>query len=110
MDNKKLIVIDGNSLVNRAYYALRNPMMTKDGTYTHAIYGFINILNKIMTDYAPGYMAIAFDLKAPTFRHKQYEEYKAGRKKMPPELAMQIPILKELLDAMNISRLEMEGF
>lgn len=110
MDNKKLIVIDGNSLVNRAYYALRNPMMTKDGTYTHAIYGFVNILNKIMTDHSPGYMVIAFDLKAPTFRHKQYEEYKAGRKKMPPELAMQIPILKELLDAMNISRLEMEGF
>ncbi len=109
-DNKRIIIIDGNSLVNRAYYAIRNPMMTKHGVYTHAVYGFINILNKIINEYDPAYMLIAFDMKAPTFRHKQYEEYKAGRKKMPPELAMQIPILKEVLDAMNISRMEFEGY
>ncbi len=83
-DNKRIIIIDGNSLVNRAYYAIRNPMMTKHGVYTHAVYGFINILNKIINEYDPAYMLIAFDMKAPTFRHKQYEEYKAGRKKMPP--------------------------
>lgn len=107
---KRIALIDGNSLINRAYYAMRNPMITKDGIYTHAIFGFINMLDKIRKDYEPEYMAIAFDLKAPTFRHQQYDQYKAGRKKMPPELAMEIPIMKDVLDAMNITRLELEGF
>ncbi len=107
---KRIALIDGNSLINRAYYAIRNPMITKDGTYTHAIFGFINILEKIDKDYMPEYMAIAFDLKAPTFRHEQYDEYKAGRKKMPTELAMQIPIFKDILDAMHITRIEVEGY
>ena len=106
----KIAVIDGNSLINRAYYAMRNPMITRDGIYTHAIFGFLNMLDKLRRDYQPTHMVVAFDKKGPTFRHQQYEEYKAGRKKMPPELAMQIPILKDILDAMNISRMEIEGF
>lgn len=108
--NNKIVIIDGNSLLNRAYYAMQRPMITKDGTYTHGIYGFLNMLNKIRSDYDPGYMAIAFDLKAPTFRHKAYNDYKAGRKPMPPELAMQVPILKDILRAMNITILEIEGY
>lgn len=107
---KRIALIDGNSLINRAFYAMRNPMITKDGTYTHAIFGFINMLDKVFKDYEPEYMAIAFDMKAPTFRHEQYKDYKAGRKKMPPELAMQIPIFKDILDAMKITRIELEGF
>jgi len=107
---ERIAIIDGNSLINRAYYAMRNPMITKDGIYTHAIFGFINMLDKIRKDYGPKYMAVAFDMSAPTFRHKEYDEYKAGRKKMPPELAMQIPLLKEILDAMSIKRIELEGF
>ena len=106
----RIALIDGNSLINRAYYAMRQPMITNDGIYTHAIFGFINMLDKIRRDYEPTHMAVAFDMKAPTFRHQQYDEYKAGRKKMPPELAMQIPLLKDVLDAMNISRVEIEGF
>jgi len=107
---KRIALIDGNSLINRAYYAMRNPMITKDGIYTHGIFGFINMMDKIRKDYDPEYMAIAFDMKAPTFRHEQYDEYKAGRKKMPPELAMEIPSLKDILDAMNIRRVELEGY
>ena len=107
---KRIAVIDGNSLINRAYYAMRNPMITKDGIFTQGIFGFINMLEKIRRDYEPEYMAIAFDMKAPTFRHKEYQDYKAGRKKMPPELAMQIPLLKDVLAAMNIKQIELEGF
>ncbi|MBR3787201.1 MAG: DNA polymerase I [Firmicutes bacterium] len=107
---KKIAIIDGNSLINRAYYAMRNPMITKEGIFTQGIFGFLNMLEKIRKDYEPEYMAIAYDLKAPTFRHKEYDEYKAGRKKMPPELAMQIPLLKDVLRAMNIKQLEIEGF
>lgn len=108
--NKKLIVIDGNSLINRAYYAIQRPMLTKEGLYTQGVYGFLNILLKIREDQDPGYMVVAFDLKGPTFRHEEFKDYKAGRKKMPPELAMQIPLLKELLEHMNIARLEAQGF
>ncbi len=107
---KTIVIIDGNSLINRAYYAMQRPMITKDGIYTQGIYGFINMLTKIKNDYEPGYMAVAFDLKAPTFRHLEYKEYKAGRKKMPPELAMQMPLMKDVLKAMNIAILEEEGF
>ena len=107
---KRIALIDGNSLVNRAYYAMRNPMITKDGIYTQGIFGFINMMDKIRKDYDPEYMAIAFDMKSPTFRHEQYGEYKAGRKGMPPELAMEIPILKDILDAMKITRIELEGY
>ena len=106
----RIAIIDGNSLINRAYYAMRNPMITKEGIFTQGIFGFINMLDKIKRDYEPRYMLIAFDMKAPTFRHKEYEEYKAGRKKMPPELAMQSPLLKDVLRAMNIKQMEIEGF
>ena len=88
----KIEIIDGNSLINRAYYAIQRPMMTKDGTYTQGVYGFLSMLTKIMSDYEPSHMIVAFDRKAPTFRHIEYSEYKAGRKKMPDELAMQLPI------------------
>jgi DNA polymerase-1 len=108
--NRKLVVIDGNSLINRAYYAIQRPMMTKEGLYTHAVYGFLNILQKIRKDYEPGYLAVAFDRKAPTFRHLEFADYKAGRKKMPPELAMQVPVLKEVLEAMRVRILEIDGF
>ncbi len=107
---KTMVIIDGNSLINRAYYAMQRPMITKEGIYTQGIFGFLNMLTKICKDYEPGYLAVAFDLKAPTFRHLEYKEYKAGRKKMPPELAMQMPLLKDVMAAMNIKILEMEGF
>lgn len=108
--SKRFIVIDGNSLINRAYYAIQRPMITKDGLYTHAVYGFLNMLFKLQADYEPGYLTVAFDRKAPTFRHLEYQEYKAGRKSMPPELAMQMPLLKDILKAMNIKTLELDGF
>lgn len=109
MKDNIIIVIDGNSLINRAFYALP-PLMTKEGLYTNAVYGFTNMLNKIIDEYKPTYLTVAFDKKAPTFRHKEYTEYKAGRKKMPPELAQQLPLLKEVLSAMNISTIELDGF
>lgn len=108
--NGTVIVIDGNSLLNRAYYAIRTPMITGGGLYTHGVYAFLNMLNKLIKDYEPDYMAVAFDRKAPTFRHKQYSDYKAGRKKTPPELLMQFPLLKEVLSAMNILTLEIDGY
>lgn len=107
---EKIVIIDGNSLINRAYYAMQRPMITREGIYTQGIYGFLNMLGKIRDDYAPEYLTVAFDLKAPTFRHLEYTDYKAGRKPMPPELAMQMPILKDVLGAMNIPILELEGF
>jgi len=106
----RIIIIDGNSLINRAYYAMQRPMITKSGLYTQGVYGFLNMLNKINADYRPDYIAVAFDRKAPTFRHMEYADYKAGRKKMPPELAMQLPLLKEVLTAMNVKILEIDGF
>lgn len=105
-----MVIIDGNSLINRAFYAMQRPMLTKDGIYTQGVYGFINMLHKIETDYTPDYLAVAFDLKGPTFRHQEYDAYKAGRKPMPPELVMQMPILKDVLHAMRIKTLELEGF
>jgi len=107
---KRIVIIDGNSLINRAYYAVQRPMITKEGIYTQGIYGFLNMLQKIESDYEPEYLTVAFDLKAPTFRHLEYDAYKAGRKSMPPELAMQMPLLKDVLRAMNIDILEMEGY
>ena len=108
----KLVVVDGNSIMNRAFYGLsgRNMLMTKEGIHTNAIFGFLNILFKVLSEDNPEYLVVAFDLKAPTFRHKMYDGYKAQRKGMPDELAEQMPIIKEVLDAMNISRVEMEGF
>ncbi len=106
----RIIIIDGNSLINRAYYAMARPMITREGIYTQGIYGFLNMLSKIEEDYAPTHMAVAWDLKAPTFRHKEYDAYKAGRKSMPAELAMELPIMKEILEAKGIKNLSVEGF
>ncbi|SKC64244.1 DNA polymerase I [Maledivibacter halophilus] len=106
---KRLIIIDGNSLINRAFYALPD-LTTREGIHTNGVFGFIKMVNKIHEDYKPNYLSVAFDLKAPTFRHIQYKEYKAQRKKMPEELAQQMPILKEILDAYGIHRTELEGF
>ena len=108
--NKRLVVIDGNSLINRGYYAIQRPMITKEGIYTQGIYAFLSMLSKIRNDYHPDYMLVAFDRKAPTFRHNEYKDYKAGRKGMPLELAMEMPILKDILDAMGIARFEIDGF
>ncbi len=108
--DKVLVVIDGNSLINRGYYAIQRPMITKEGIYTQGIYAFLSMLTKIRNDYKPTHMLVAFDRKAPTFRHNEYKEYKAGRKGMPIELAMEMPILKEILDAMGIKRYEIDGF
>lgn len=107
---KLFIIIDGNSLINRAYYAIQRPMITKSGIYTQGIYGFISMLNKMLEEYKPTHIAVAFDKKGPTFRHKEYEAYKAGRKSMPEELAMQMPIMKDILNAMNIKTLELDGY
>ena len=109
-ENKRLLIIDGNSLIFRAYYAIQRPMITKTGQYTQGIYGFLNMLSKLQKEYEPGYIAVSFDMAAPTFRHKEYSEYKATRKKMPPELAMQMEPMKEILNAMNIRILQMEGY
>ncbi|MBR6548213.1 MAG: DNA polymerase I [Clostridia bacterium] len=105
----KLLVLDGNSIINRAFYGIR-PLTTKDGVFTNGIYGFLNILLKLKEQVNPDGIAAAFDLKAPTFRHKMYDAYKAGRKGMPDELAMQMPLLKELLPLMGVTVLQKEGF
>ncbi len=105
----KLLVLDGNSILNRAFYGIR-ALTTRDGLYTNGIYGFLNILHKLTEELGPDVTAVAFDLPAPTFRHKAYAGYKAGRKPMPEELKMQMPLLKELIDHMGIARLEAEGF
>ncbi|AWK49754.1 DNA polymerase I [Clostridium beijerinckii] len=106
---KKLLILDSNSLMNRAFYALP-PMNNSDGINTNAIYGFMNMLFKMKDEINPDSIIATFDLKAPTFRHKEYAEYKAGRNKMPPELAEQFPIIKELLNFMGIKIFEIEGF
>ena len=105
----KLVILDGNSIVNRAFYGIRQ-LSAPDGTPTNGVYGFLAILRKLIDAEKPDSLCVAFDLKAPTFRHKRYDGYKAQRKGMPEELAVQIPILKEVLDEMGILRLELEGY
>jgi len=109
---KKLLLIDGNSILNRAYYALmgRNMLTTKDGVSTNAIYGFLSTYDKFISIEKPTHVAVAFDMKHPTFRHTMYDGYKAGRKPMPEELVMQMPIIKDVLDKMGVSRIELKGF
>ena len=108
----RLVLIDGNSILNRAFYGImgNKMLMTRDGKYTNAVYGFLAIMFKVIDDLNPEYMAVAFDLKAPTARHKLYEGYKATRKGMPNELAEQMPILKEILELMHITIIEKEGY
>lgn len=104
------VLIDGNSLVNRAFYAGRNMLTTKDGTPTNAVFGFVKLMLKIISDVQPSYFTVAFDVHAPTFRHKLYDEYKGTRKPMPEELKIQIPILKETLKTMGVSMVELAGY
>lgn len=106
---KKLLILDSNSILNRAFYGVRY-LSAKDGTPTNAIYGFLNILLKLIKEQEPDYICAAFDLKAPTFRHKQYEGYKAQRKPMPEGLAAQMPLAKDVLRAMGVTILEKEGY
>ena len=108
----KFVLVDGNSIMNRAFYGIMGSRMltTKDGKYTNAVYGFLAIMFKLLEDVKPKYMAVAFDLKKPTARHKMYEGYKANRKGMPDELAEQMPMIKEILQAMNIDIVEKEGY
>lgn len=107
-----MVLIDGNSILNRAFYGImgNKMLMTSDGTYTNAVYGFLAIMFKILEDINPEYLVVTFDLKAPTHRHQLYDQYKANRKGMPDELAMQMPLIKEVLKAMNICIIEKEGY
>ena len=105
----KILAIDGNSILNRAFYGIR-ALSTKDGRFTNGIYGFLTILMKLRDEVKPDGVAIAFDLKAPTFRHKMYDGYKANRHGMPPELAQQLPVLKELLVALGYKIISLEGY
>ena len=109
---EKLVVIDGNSILNRAFYGIMSSRMlqTADGTYTNAVYGFLAIMFKLLEDVNPDYLVVAFDVKHPTKRHEMYKEYKGTRKGMPDELAVQMPIIKEVLNAMNIKVIEKEGY
>ena len=93
----KIILLDSNSLINRAFYALP-PLENKKGVFTNAIFGYLSMLARLIVDHNPTHVCAVFDLKAPTFRHKQYDQYKATRKPMPSELASQMPILKEILE------------
>ena len=109
--SKRLLLIDGNSIMNRAFYGIMgNKMLSNNGKYTNAVYGFLAILFKNLEDLNPDYIAVSFDLKAKTERHKLYEGYKANRHGMPDELAQQMPMIKEVLKAMNIDIVEMEGY
>ena len=105
----KLLVIDGNSILNRAFYGIKL-LTTKDGQYTNAIYGFMTTLHKLLTETSPEAVAVAFDLKAPTFRHLAYDGYKANRKGMPQELAAQVQPLKDLLGLLGFTIVTCEGF
>lgn len=108
----KLLLIDGNSIMNRAFYGIMSSKMltTKDGTYTNAVYGFLAILFKVQDELSPDHIAVTFDLKGPTARHEMYEGYKANRKGMPNELAAQMPIIKDVLRKMNITIIEKQGY
>ena len=106
----KLMVLDGNSIVNRAFYGVSSNLTTRTGQPTNAVFGFLNILNKLLDEEQPQALCVTFDRKAPTFRHLAYEGYKAQRKPMPEELASQMPILKEVLSALSIPMYELDGW
>ena len=105
----KLLILDGNSVINRAYYGVK-PLTNREGLYTHAIFGFLNILDKLEKEEQPDAVCVAFDLHGPTFRHLKYDGYKATRKGMDEELRMQMPVMKEVLRAMNIPIYECQGW
>ena len=106
---KKVLIIDGNSILNRAYYGIR-PLTNKDGLYTHAVYGMVNIISKHIDALLPDCCIVAFDLKAPTFRHKMYSEYKANRKGMPEELAVQLPYAKKCMEYLGFGVVSRQGY
>ncbi|MFH0831065.1 MAG: 5'-3' exonuclease H3TH domain-containing protein, partial [Parcubacteria group bacterium] len=106
----RLVIFDGNSIVHRAYHALPPTLTTRDGKLVNAVFGFTSILLKAIADLKPHYVVVAWDYPAPTFRHKQYAEYKATRQKADPELYEQIPLVKQVVQAMNIPLLERKGF
>lgn len=107
---KKLMVIDGNSIVNRAFYGVSQSLTTREGQPTNAIFGFLNILNKLLDEEKPDALCVTFDRAAPTFRHQAFEGYKANRKGMPDELASQMPLLKDVLAALNVPMYELDGW
>lgn len=109
MRRERLVILDGNSLMYRAFFAMPD-LTNSEGIHTNAVYGFINMLLKIKSEFEPDHIVVAFDKKAPTFRHKEYDEYKAGRKKMPEELVQQIPFLREFLQLYSINIFEIDGF
>ena len=106
---KKILVIDGNSIINRAFYGIK-PLTTKTGKFTNAIYGMVNIISKQLSSLSPDYAAVAFDLKIPTFRHKMYDGYKQGRHPTPEELLSQFDDAKECLSLMGLHVLELPGY
>lgn len=106
---EKIVLIDGHSILNRAYYGVPD-LTNSDGLHTNAVYGFLNIMFKILDEEKPDYFAVAFDLKAPTFRHKMYEQYKGTRKPMQEELRQQVPVIKEMLNAMQVPLMMLEGY
>ena len=105
----KLMVVDGNSILNRAYYGIR-PLSTREGLYTHAVYGFITTLQRLLDEEEPEALCVTFDRREPTFRHQADADYKAQRKPMPPELAMQLPVMKQVLSAMSVPCYELAGY
>ena len=104
---EKIVLIDGHSILNRAFYGLPD-LTNAEGLHTNAVYGFLNILFKILDEEKPEYLAVAFDVHAPTFRHKMYEDYKGTRKPMAEELRQQVPVMKDVLHAMKICTVEQE--
>ena len=107
--SKKLVLIDGHSILNRAFYGIPD-LTNAEGLHTNAVYGFLNILFKILDEEKPDYLTVAFDVHAPTFRHKMYDAYKGTRKPMAEELRQQVPLMKEMLQAMGVRIIEKEGY
>ena len=107
--SEKLVLIDGHSILNRAFFGLPD-LTNSEGIHTNAVYGFLNIMFKILEEEQPDYLTVAFDVHAPTFRHKMYEAYKGTRKPMADELRQQVPLIKEMLTAMGITIMEKEGY
>lgn len=106
--SEKLVLIDGHSILNRAFFGLPD-LTNSEGIHTNAVYGFLNIMFKILDEEKPDYLTVAFDVKAPTFRHEIYKEYKGTRKPMPEELREQVPVMKEVLQAMGVLIMEKAG-
>ena len=110
MHDKLVIVVDGNSLLNRAHHAMRGTMTSKNGVCTKGIYGFVNMMSTVISKYTPGYMAVAWDVKSPTFRHEKYTEYKAGRKPADMDLVVQFPYAKKIIEAMGATNIQLAGY